>query len=99
MERSDTSLKSTTTASMRLSASDATGVTIAQLVAREHELEECEPVLDLPKPETFAEWAKRVPDDFDFAIKASNYLTHYRRLREPAEPAPGEDGGRRGWNR
>jgi len=40
----------------------------------------------LPKPDTFADWAKRVPDDFDFAIKASNYLTHYRRLREPAEP-------------
>jgi uncharacterized protein YecE (DUF72 family) len=40
----------------------------------------------LPKPETFADWAKRVPDDFDFAVKASNYLTHYRRLREPAEP-------------
>lgn len=40
----------------------------------------------LPAPDTFADWAKRVPADFDFAIKASNYLTHYRRLREPAEP-------------
>src|SRR2546423_956919 len=34
----------------------------------------------LPKPDTFADWAKRVPADFDFAIKASNYLTHYRRV-------------------
>jgi uncharacterized protein YecE (DUF72 family) len=40
----------------------------------------------LPKPETFRGWAERVPDDFAFAIKASNYLTHYRRLREPEEP-------------
>jgi len=40
----------------------------------------------LPKPDTFAGWAARVPDDFAFAIKASNYLTHYRRLREPSEP-------------
>jgi uncharacterized protein YecE (DUF72 family) len=40
----------------------------------------------LPQPSTFGEWARRVPDDFVFAIKASGYLTHYRRLREPAEP-------------
>jgi uncharacterized protein YecE (DUF72 family) len=40
----------------------------------------------LPKPETFADWAARVPGDFTMAIKASNYLTHYRRLREPTEP-------------
>jgi uncharacterized protein YecE (DUF72 family) len=40
----------------------------------------------LPKHETFASWSKRVPDDFAMSIKASNYLTHYRRLREPEEP-------------
>jgi uncharacterized protein YecE (DUF72 family) len=40
----------------------------------------------LPAQETFAKWAARVPDDFEFAIKASRYLTHYRRLREPEEP-------------
>jgi uncharacterized protein YecE (DUF72 family) len=40
----------------------------------------------LPKPETFADWSARVPPGFEFAIKASNYLTHYRRLREPEEP-------------
>jgi uncharacterized protein YecE (DUF72 family) len=40
----------------------------------------------LPKPDTFAGWAARVPGDFAFAIKASNYLTHYKRLREPSEP-------------
>jgi uncharacterized protein YecE (DUF72 family) len=40
----------------------------------------------LPPPRTFAEWHRRLPPDFVAVIKASNYLTHYRRLREPQEP-------------
>jgi len=40
----------------------------------------------LPAPETFAAWAGRVPRDFIFAVKASRYLTHMKRLRDPAEP-------------
>jgi uncharacterized protein YecE (DUF72 family) len=40
----------------------------------------------LPAPQTFAEWHRRLPADFVAVIKASNYLTHYRRLREPQEP-------------
>ena len=40
----------------------------------------------LPKPATFEAWAGRVPAGFRFAVKASRYLTHVRRLREPAEP-------------
>lgn len=40
----------------------------------------------LPPPETFAAWASRVPDHFRFAVKASRYLTHMKRLRDPAEP-------------
>lgn len=40
----------------------------------------------LPKPETFAEWAKRTPDDFLFTVKVSRFLTHIKRLRDPAEP-------------
>jgi uncharacterized protein YecE (DUF72 family) len=40
----------------------------------------------LPPPSTFAQWAARVPDDFTVGIKASRYLTHYKRLREPEEP-------------
>jgi uncharacterized protein YecE (DUF72 family) len=39
----------------------------------------------LPAASTFADWHARVPEHFTFAIKASNYLTHYRRLREPGE--------------
>ena len=40
----------------------------------------------LPEPKTFAAWAQRTPDDFVFTVKVSRYLTHIRRLREPAEP-------------
>lgn len=40
----------------------------------------------LPEAETFARWGRRVPGKFRFAVKASRYLTHLRRLREPEEP-------------
>ena len=37
----------------------------------------------MPAKATFRSWARRVPDDFLFAVKASRYLTHIRRLLEP----------------
>lgn len=40
----------------------------------------------LPERSTFEEWAARTPADFTVAMKASRFLTHLRRLREPAEP-------------
>jgi uncharacterized protein YecE (DUF72 family) len=40
----------------------------------------------LPPRETFESWRERTPDDFVMAVKASRYLTHVRRLRDPAEP-------------
>ena len=40
----------------------------------------------LPDAEQFALWGRRVPSGFRFAVKASRYLTHIKRLREPAEP-------------
>jgi uncharacterized protein YecE (DUF72 family) len=40
----------------------------------------------LPTAEAFRAWRDTVPDDFVFAVKASRYLTHYRRLRDPKEP-------------
>jgi uncharacterized protein YecE (DUF72 family) len=36
--------------------------------------------------DTFASWHERTPPGFVMAIKASRYLTHIRRLRDPAEP-------------
>jgi len=40
----------------------------------------------LPPRETFESWRERTPADFVMAVKASRYLTHVRRLRDPAEP-------------
>ncbi|MFL6243623.1 MAG: DUF72 domain-containing protein, partial [Acidimicrobiia bacterium] len=40
----------------------------------------------LPERSTFEEWAARTPADFVFAMKASRYLTHIKRLGDPAEP-------------
>ena len=39
----------------------------------------------LPERRTFEAWAARTPDDFTMALKASRYLTHIRRLRDPEE--------------
>ncbi len=39
----------------------------------------------LPAAATFSTWARRVPDGFSFAVKASRYLTHIKRLSEPRE--------------
>jgi uncharacterized protein YecE (DUF72 family) len=40
----------------------------------------------LPTAQTFAAWRDRTPAGFEMAVKASRYLTHIRRLRDPAEP-------------
>jgi len=38
-----------------------------------------------PRPSVFEGWARRAPDGFLFAVKASRFLTHVKRLREPRE--------------
>jgi uncharacterized protein YecE (DUF72 family) len=40
----------------------------------------------LPKEETFFRWREASAKDFVFAVKASRYITHIRRLREADEP-------------
>ncbi len=40
----------------------------------------------LPSRENFEAWRDRVPGDFVVAVKASRYLTHIKRLRDPEEP-------------
>jgi uncharacterized protein YecE (DUF72 family) len=34
----------------------------------------------LPRPQTYANWAAQVPDEFVFAVKASRLITHSKRL-------------------
>lgn len=40
----------------------------------------------LPEKSVFEGWRARTPADFCVVVKASRYLTHIKRLREPAEP-------------
>ena len=40
----------------------------------------------LPPLKTFEMWRRTVPRGFMFAVKASRYLTHMKKLKEPAEP-------------
>ncbi len=44
------------------------------------------PFYHLPSGDVFEAWGRRVPTEFRFAVKASRYLTHLKRLRDPAEP-------------
>jgi uncharacterized protein YecE (DUF72 family) len=40
----------------------------------------------LPSANAFASWSQRAPAGFRFAVKASRYLTHLRKLHDPADP-------------
>ncbi len=40
----------------------------------------------LPAASAFEQWATQLPDGFVVAVKASRYLTHVRRLRDPKDP-------------
>lgn len=44
------------------------------------------PFYRLPAAATFAAWRDAVPAGFVYAVKASRFLTHVRRLRDPAGP-------------
>lgn len=56
----------------------------------------------LPEDAAFQRWASSTPPDFTFAVKASRYLTHTKRLKDCAEPVSrlmeraGELGGKLG---
>ena len=40
----------------------------------------------LPEPETFARWREQAPRQFVYAVKASRFLTHMKKLKEPQDP-------------
>jgi uncharacterized protein YecE (DUF72 family) len=39
-----------------------------------------------PDPDTLRAWRDQTPDDFTFTIKANQYITHFKKLKDPAEP-------------
>src|SRR5512140_1973108 len=40
----------------------------------------------LPEAPTFAEWGRRAPRRFVYAVKASRFMTHMKKLKDPEEP-------------
>ena len=40
----------------------------------------------LPPPETFSKWREQAPAQFLYAVKASRFLTHMKKLKDPEEP-------------
>lgn len=40
----------------------------------------------LPEAKTFAEWRRRAPASFLYAVKASRFITHMKKLKDPEEP-------------
>jgi len=40
----------------------------------------------LPEARTFAAWGRRAPEGFEYAVKASRYLTHMKKLKDPDQP-------------
>jgi len=40
----------------------------------------------LPERKTLLRWRSAVPEDFVFSVKASRYLTHMKKLKDPKEP-------------
>jgi uncharacterized protein YecE (DUF72 family) len=59
---------------------------LAWYAARFGTVELNNPFYRLPTTETFARWRDETPGDFLFAVKASRFLSHVKRLREVAEP-------------
>jgi uncharacterized protein YecE (DUF72 family) len=39
----------------------------------------------LPTKKTFSQWRKIVPDGFSFSVKASRYITHMKKLKDPRD--------------
>jgi uncharacterized protein YecE (DUF72 family) len=40
----------------------------------------------LPESSSFREWRRRAPRGFEYAVKASRFLTHMKKLKDPDEP-------------
>lgn len=44
------------------------------------------PFYHLPTLQTFIQWKKQTPKEFIFSVKASRYITHNKKLKDPEEP-------------
>jgi uncharacterized protein YecE (DUF72 family) len=42
----------------------------------------------LPKEETLVNWKEKTPQNFHFSVKASRYITHMKKLKDPEDTLP-----------
>lgn len=59
---------------------------LAYFAARFQTVEVNNTFYNLPHRSVFEHWMERTPADFVFALKMSRYMTHLKRLQDPAEP-------------
>lgn len=59
---------------------------LSYYAARFRTVELNNPFYRLPEAATFRRWREAVPEDFRFAVKASRFITHVKRLHDPGEP-------------
>jgi uncharacterized protein YecE (DUF72 family) len=59
---------------------------LAWYAARFRTVELNNPFYRLPERESFDRWREAVPEGFVFAVKASRFITHIKRLRDAGEP-------------
>ena len=58
---------------------------LAYYAARFRTVELNNPFYRLPTPEMFVRWRESTPSNFNFAVKASRYITHIKRLHNVAD--------------
>jgi uncharacterized protein YecE (DUF72 family) len=59
---------------------------LSYYAGRFHSVEINNTFYQLPDKETFTTWRERVPADFIFSVKASRYITHMKKLKDPQQP-------------
>jgi uncharacterized protein YecE (DUF72 family) len=55
-------------------------------VRRFHTVEINNSFYRLPDKKTFLDWSRSVPGNFIFSVKASRYITHMKKLKDPEQP-------------
>lgn len=59
---------------------------LSYYAGRLHSVEINNTFYQLPDRETFTTWRETVPADFIFSVKASRYITHMKKLKDPQQP-------------
>jgi uncharacterized protein YecE (DUF72 family) len=66
-------------------AGHPTKLELAYYAGRFRTVELNNPFYRLPTPEMFVRWRESTPENFDFAVKASRYITHIKRLHDVSD--------------